>query len=1484
MEIREFGKIGDHLPLPDLVEIQTRSYERYLQPNLEPDHRKNHGLEALLREVFPIQSFDQKLKLEYLGYEMGKPRYSPDECRKLRLTYGMPFRIWLRLMKESPIQEWVYLGELPIMMGGGEFIINGAERVIVSQLHRSPGVDFLLEAHTGERRLHSCRIIPERGSWIELDVSKKDVLTVRIDQSGKFPATTLLRAMNEKYSSDADLLRLFYPTQKVQFGSPTKEVLTREVTSLLQGLPYYHNVDEIPSKIREKRGVYFFFDETQSPKGTKGNVQRVVYIGKAVEGKEGIFGKRIANHFSGKCDESGSLAVHMGTAILKRGRKLSDKLVKLCANEENLQRFLRLWAEWSTKGTVPKGFHKGEEFEEERGDLENAVARELGDNHSFCCVEVPEKDIKEVEEGLIAQFAQHPMDQTWKDSDWLGKFSGNQKIVDSGLWNVQSLESDPIENLTKFKDSVQRTRHTLELTPLPADSEGTPGTLASIRGKHAVGDIVNTATGEVIVESGEIIEEAKAKAIKDAGVAEVEVITEMDDPLMLNTVQEDATVGHEEALLKIHARLRPGNPAKIDKARELFAEKFFDANRYRLGRVGRFRLNRKFGQKIEEDIMTLRPEDFINSILYIIRLRANDPTASIDDIDHLGNRRLRTIDELASDELRKGFLRLRRTVQERMSLKDPAEQTPRTLINSKTISSAIEYFFGRGELSQVVDQTNPLSQLTNERRLSALGPGGLNRKRASFEVRDVHISHYGRICPIETPEGTNIGLIASLSVYATVDPYGFLITPYRVMKNGKITEDIVYLRADEEENRWMAPADLPVDDKRNIIGAIVLARYNGEFMLVDTKKLEYMDISPKQMLGVSASLIPFLEHNDANRALMGSNMQRQAVPLLKPEPPIVATGMEKPVAQNSGMVVRAQRSGTVQFVDADRIIIESGGEESIYELRKFVGLNERTCLNQKPIVREGQSVRRGEIIADGAATKNGELSLGRNVLVGFMCWDGYNFEDAIILSEKLVKDDYYTSIHVEAFEVEIRETKLGREEFTRDIPNVSERALKNLDAEGIVRIGTFVNSGDILVGKVSPKSKSELSPEEKLLHAIFGRAGEDVKNDSLEVPSGVEGVVIAAYKFSRKAYLSDEKRREFEAEIAAVEREHNGKILEAIRELIEGLETIQGGKLVHAPTQETVAIKRGMSADDILAMEENFDIDEIEFASEAKTHKAKELYTRIQERIEGLKDDKDRALNHLKRGDELPTGVLEMVKVYIATRRTLSVGDKMAGRHGNKGVIAKIVPEEDMPFLADGTPIEILLNPLGVPSRMNVGQILETHLGWAAKVLGFQAVCPPFDGAKEPAIHDLLREAGLPADGKTVLYDGRTGEPFNQTVTVGYIYMVKLSHLVDDKVHARATGPYSLITQQPLGGKARFGGQRFGEMEVWALEAYGAAYVLQEMLTVKSDDVEGRTKIYESMVKGENVLEAGTPVSFEVLCNEIKGLGLNIQLEKRSVL
>ena len=1272
MEIKRFGKVTEVMAPPNLMELQTVSFERFLQLDVPPEEREDVGLEGILREIFPIESEDGRNRLEYLGYELGRPRYSSDECRMLRLTFGMPFKIRVRLIRgEEELEETVYLGEIPRMIGGGEFIVNGAERAIVSQLHRSPGVDFDKEIHTSDRVLHKCRVIPERGSWIELIVSRKDTLTVRIDQSGKFPVTTLLRALYERYDSNEEIIRRFYPTS----------------------------------------------------------------------------------------------------------------VVKLSA-----------------------------------------------------------------------------------------------------------------------RDAVER-----------------------IKNKVVVSDIVDPETGEITLEGGGEISEKLAEELRnrrdETKIESIEVIDEVKDWLILNTLKEDATRSHVEALVKIYLRLRPGSPAQLERAKELMNDKFNNDAKYRLGKVGRFRINRKFGLELPMEQQTLTEDDFIAAIKYLLDLRDSSSGAELDDIDHLGNRRIRTVDELAAEEFRKGFLKLKRTVRERMQMIEEQNLTPRSIINPKTVSSAIDYFFARGELSQVVDQTNPLAQLTHERRLSALGPGGLNRKRASFEVRDVHISHYGRICPIETPEGTNIGLIASLSIYARLDEYGFLVTPYQVVKAGKLTGEIQWLRADEEDQIILAPADTSIDPKsKKILGETVMARAEGEFELVDPKDIEFIDISPRQLVGVSASLIPFLEHDDANRALMGANMQRQAVPLVKTDPPAIATGMERTVAQNSGMVVTAQRGGTVTRAMANLIEIDN---DDVYHLRKFVGLNERTCQNQRPIVQVGQKVKKGDVLADGAATHQAELALGRNVLVAFMTFDGFNFEDAIIVSEELLHDDAYTSIHIDAFDIEIRETKLGKEEFTRDIPNVSEKALRNLAEDGVIRIGTRVAPGDILVGKVVPKSKSELSPEEKLLHAIFGRMGEDVKNDSLEVPSGVAGIVIAAQKFRRKTHIPEEERVTIKRQIRELEEEFDGKINEQIEKLVAAMHEVAGGDVRRKDTNELIdgQFLASIPARDLRGL---LSFKDLEFDGRPSKKNFRTVVNRYCDRIEDLDAERERKKNTLQRGDELPHGVLEMVKVYVATRRTLSVGDKMAGRHGNKGVIAKIMPKEDMPFLADGTPVQILLNPLGVPSRMNVGQIYEAHLGWAAKALGFQAVTPVFDGASEAQIRkialigDEYRDAvgDLPEEDprrdaerqkalarvdeviehrdsipeevwrnktcKMVLYDGRTGEPFDQDVTVGYTYMLKLHHLVDDKVHARATGPYSLITQQPLGGKARFGGQRFGEMEVWALEAYGAASILQELLTVKSDDVDGRTKIYESMVKGENVLEPGTPVSFDVLCNEIRGLAINIELNKRN--
>jgi len=1259
LDVRDFSKRGDAIESPDLTTVQRSAYDRLVQLDKAADQRDPLiGIETLLREVFPIVSYDETMRIEYLQYGLDEPRYTPDECRELRLTYGRPFRIRVRFVRENHaevVEEEIYIGEIPVLMGGGEFIINGAERVIVSQLHRSPGVDFSLVSAEADRPLHSARIIPERGSWIELEVSKKDVLTMRIDQSAKLSATTFLRCLDESIASTEAILSLFF-------------------------------------------------------------------------------------------------------------------------------------------------------------------------------------EIKEV--------------------------------------SVESL----------------RPEH------------------------YAASTIVDTDTGEELVHVGKQIGEA-IEAIQNSSLKKVRVIQNPSDPLILNTVAEEKleqfenASEYEAALLKVYTRLRPGNPPQVDKAKQLLEEKFFDDARYRLGKVGRFRINRKFDLSVPEDEMFIRAEDFLRVVQYILDLRSKRPDpktgrpiAQLDDIDHLGNRRLRTLDELAVEEMRKGFLKLRRTVQERMSVKDPDELTKiADLVNSKAVSSAIEFFFGRSELSQVVDQTNPLSSLVHERRLSALGPGGLNRKRAGFEVRDVHISHYGRICPIETPEGTNIGLISSLGIYATIDEYGFIQTPYRQVKGGKLTGDITFLRADEEMRAVLTPVD-SLDKSGRLREGMVLARVDGELAQVDAGEVNYVDIAPKQIVGVSASLIPFLEHDDANRALMGSNMQRQAVPLVKVDPPLVGTGMERVVGKNCGMVVKAGQSGTVTYVDAERIVINDAEE---HVLRKFVGLNERTCLNQKPIVELGEEVKAGQIIADGASTDHGQLAIGKNCLVAFMTFDGYNFEDAIVLSERLVKDDHMTSIHIESFDVEIRETKLGREEFTRDIPNVSEKMLRNLDENGVIRTGARVGPGDILVGKVSPKSKSELTPEEKLLHAIFGRAGEDVKNDSLEVPAGVEGIVLGAKRFSRRQHMTEDQKKKLKAEMESYSDEMDRQRIELFAQMVARINEITGSDMVDPATRQKVAASDIPEV--VLEQIQTFDLKWVKGSKDAR-EEAAVVYGQFWPRIEAVEKEKLRKLAHMKRGDELPSGVLEMVKVYLATKRPLSVGDKLAGRHGNKGVIARIVPEEDMPFMEDGTPVDVLLNPLGVPSRMNVGQILETHLGWAAAVLGFQAVTPVFDGATEDEIHAAIDEANqhvdrrwkevedtatpagprellahMPRGGKVQLFDGRTGEAFHQRTTVGYMYILKLHHLVDDKIHARATGPYSLITQQPLGGKARTGGQRFGEMEVWGLEAYGAAYILQELLTVKSDDVEGRTKIYESMVKGRNTLEAGMPVAFDVLCNELKGLGMNVTLEKRAV-
>ncbi|MCW8132712.1 MAG: DNA-directed RNA polymerase subunit beta [Planctomycetota bacterium] len=1228
LPVRFFGRAKFNHPIPNLCETQRKFYADFLQADALPNERKRDGLQAILQEVFPIFSYDETISLDFVEYDLGEPRHTPDECRALGLTFGAPLKIKCRLKRDDAVvEEDVYLGTVPLMIGGGEFIVNGAERVIVTQIQRSPGADFSETVHPSGKRLHSCRIIPERGSWIQVEVTSKDLLYLRIDRSSKICGTTFLRALSDKFGTTQQILKAFYPVETISLSGKTEKL----------------------------KGTYLCHD--------------------------------IADPKSGE-------------VVVKALTKLTDEIVE------------------------------------------------------------------------------------------------------------------------------------------------------TIRGLK---------------------------------VKEVDVVTALKDELIYNTLAEDDCASHEEAILRIYSRLRPGNPPQKEKAIELFNELFFDDKRYNFGRIGRFRLNRKFNQNVPEEHLVLTGEDYYNIINYILNLRTGKGYA--DDIDHLENRRVRTIKDLVMDEFRKGMIKLRRSVRERMSLKDAGEMTPRTLINSQTVASSIEYFFARGELSQVVDQSNPLAQLTHERRLSALGPGGLNRKRAGFEVRDVHPSHYGRICPIETPEGANIGLIVSIAIYASINDYGFVVTPFRLVKKGVVTDEVVYLRADEEHDHTIGQADMPTDPKTGKITVErVIARRRDGFELVGMEEVTLLDVAPQQLVGVAASLVPFLEHDDANRALMGSNMQRQAVPLVRPEIPLVGTGMEQYVAGNTGMMERAEEDGVVEYADGSVVKVRYGhGQNSRlgeYPMRKYFGLNERTCLNQKPIVKTGDKVIANQVLTEGAATREGILALGSNTLVAFMSWEGYNFEDSILVSERLVREDKFTSIHIEEFSVEIRETKLGREEITRDIPNVSEAALANLDEHGLIRVGARVKPGDILVGKIAPKSKSELSSEEKLLHAIFGRAGEDVKNDSLEVKPGCEGYVIQVDRFTRAAPSGEEERGEHKKLIKKIETDYKAKMAEVIKQKFEALKEIVGGKIVNAETGQRYELSKTATDEEVIALDATVDLNKVEMHPSTR-RKARMTAYQYDKRKRIYEVDMERKVGKLKRGDELQPGVLELVKVYVAVKRRLSVGDKMAGRHGNKGVVSRILPEEDMPFLADGTTIGMVLNPLGVPSRMNFGQILETHLGWAAELLGFRAVTPVFDGAKESDIVECLKEAGLPEDGKVQLYDGRTGEKFDQKTCVGKMYMLKLHHLVADKIHARATGPYSLITQQPLGGKARSGGQRFGEMEVWALQAYGAANVLQELLTVKSDDVEGRTKIYESMVKGENSLEPGTPVSFDVLCNEIKGLGLNIKLEKK---
>jgi DNA-directed RNA polymerase subunit beta len=1314
---KDFGKIPSIVEIPNLIEVQKRSYETFLQKDVPSERREEIGLQAVFKSVFPIADYNDNALLEFDSYHFGEPKYTVEECHDRGMTFAIPLKVTLRLVifdhdkeaktrtvREQRGQE-VYLGELPLMTDKGTFIINGTERVVVSQLQRSAGVFF--DDDKGKtlasgKPLFSARVIPYRGSWVEFDFDANDILHVRVDRRRKMLATAFLRA----------------------FWFLEKSVILSDE----EILAHFHEVEEVLS-----------FED--------GNAWVKLHA---------------EAHVGAKVAEDVKPPRHR-EPLVTAGKKLNAKLV--------------------------------------------------------------------------------------------------EKLVES--------------NVEKIAVRAE-----------------------TLVGRRTASRIVDTESGEVLVQTNAEITSTILSQVMSRRVAPFKLLVLSAgkvDQSIYETLARDHFKNPDEALVEIYRRLRPGDPPTVESARALFRGMFMDPRRYDLARVGRFMINEKLGIEAPANAKTLRSEDIVNVIRHLLLVRLG--TKSTDDIDHLGNRRVRSVGELLENQFRVGLTRMERAVKERMSISDITNLMPHDLINAKPVSAVVKEFFGSSQLSQFMDQTNPLAELTHKRRLSALGPRGLSRERAGFEVRDVHPTHYGRICPIETPEGPNIGLISSLSTYARTNEFGFIETPYRRVVGGRVSDEIVFLTALEEEQYVIAQANAEVDRNGRFVQERVSARKGGEFRMVPPEELHFMDVSPKQLVSVAASLIPFLENDDANRALMGSNMQRQAVPLLQPEAPLVGTGMEHVVARDSGAVVVAKRPGVVEYVSADRIVVraESRGKKAdpvqdlpldIYNLTKYRRSNQNTCINQKPIVRKTQRLQAGEVVADGPATDQGELALGRNVLVAFMPWGGYNFEDAILVSERLVKDDRFTSIHIEEFEIQARDTKLGKEEITRDIPNVSEEALKDLDDSGIVRIGAKVKAGDILVGKITPKGETQLTPEEKLLRAIFGEKAGDVRDTSLTVPPGIEGTVVDVKVFSRRGVDKDERAKSIEEEeIARLEKDYQDEIAMVEMERDQKLKNLLVGKTSLAELFDPInKTKRVTKKGDRIERE---DLDNFSW-NELKKIKVKEdeglalLVKKIEELAEeqiAIYDSMlEERIGRLRRGDDLPPGVIKMVKVYVAVKRKLSVGDKMAGRHGNKGVVSKILPEEDMPYLPDGTPVEIVLNPLGVPSRMNVGQILETHLGWAGRALGLWLASPVFDGATEEEIKEHLRQAGLPQAGKTVLYDGRTGKRFHQEVTVGQIYIMKLAHLVDDKMHARSIGPYSLVTQQPLGGKAQFGGQRFGEMEVWALEAYGAAHTLQEMLTVKSDDVEGRNRIYEAIVKGENFLEPGTPESFNVLVKELQSLALDVEL------
>ncbi|MCB1111212.1 MAG: DNA-directed RNA polymerase subunit beta [Chlamydiales bacterium] len=1240
-----FQEKEEIIDLPNLIEIQIKSYNQFLQANKFPEEREDVGLQEIFNEIFPIKSYDEKTVLEYLSYNLGVPKYGPDECIRRGISYNVTLKVKFRLTDETGIkEEEVYMGTIPVMTEKGTFIINGAERVVVSQLHRSPGICFEQERHPRGTMLYSFRIIPYRGSWLEGMLDINDLIYIYIDRKKrrrKILATTFIRALG--FSTNADIIEEFFSTRKLKIAS---------------------------------------------------------------------------------------------------------------------------------------------------------------------------------------------------DKDF-----------------------------------------------------------AKLVGKILAEDVVDEDSGLVFGKAGEKLTTAMLKRMVDAGIKALRIAEDADESSpIIKMLAKDPTDSYESALKDFYRKVRPGEPATLSNARSAIMRLFFDPKRYNLGRVGRYKLNSKLELDVTDEtlqVVTLTKEDVIGALKYLIRLKRGDEDTQIDDIDHLGNRRVRSVGELIQNQCRIGLARMEKIIRERMNLFDFTSDTltPGKIVSAKGLAGVLKDFFGRSQLSQFMDQGNPVAELTHKRRLSSLGPGGLNRDRAGFEVRDVHPSHYGRICPIETPEGPNIGLITSLSSFAKINEFGFIETPYRIVRDGVVTEEIEYMTADQEERCVIAQASAPLDEYKMFSGDIVWARYRGEPLEIESNRVTHMDVSPKQLVSIVTGLIPFLEHDDANRALMGSNMQRQGVPLLKPEAPLVGTGLEQRAARDSGAVVVALEDGIVDYVDGSKIVITPKNnrlEKRTYYLKKFMRSNAGTCINQQPLCSVGDEIVAGDIIADGPATENGEIALGRNVLVAFMPWNGYNYEDAIIISEKLLREDAYTSIHIEEFELTARDTKLGKEEITRDIPNVSEDALVNLGDDGIIRIGAEVGPGDILVGKITPKSETELAPEERLLRAIFGEKAADVKDASLTVPPGTEGVVMDVKVFSRRDRLSksDDELVEEASRLKELQQEFKDKRVEFLRERRERIAALllndpSPGTIVHRKTAEVLVDEGETITQEMLEDLEAQNVEDLLVSENEIFNTLKEILRDFDVKLQTVETQYKTEVEQMRKGDtELDPGVIRQVKVYVASKRKLQVGDKMAGRHGNKGVVSRIVPEQDMPYLANGQTIEIILNPLGVPSRMNVGQVFETHLGFAAKRAGIFIKSPVFEGFPEEEIWKMMKEQGMPDDGKFYLYDGASGERFDSKVVVGYIYMMKLGHLVTDKIHARAVGPYSLVTQQPLGGKAQMGGQRFGEMEVWAAEAYGAAHLLQELLTVKSDDVSGRTRIYESIVKGENLLRPGTPESFNVLIKEMQGLGLDVRAER----